>query len=143
MSSIITAVGSENILVDPLEVPKQVICSAHPVLRFMKGYVLGFQHHHCYEDEPETIVAIAVKTMKNRQPFLYIGYAKARQHHLVRAMSEDLGDKYTPITAAHQGFLTSRGRFVHRSEARRIAEEQNQLLKGASQSHQLHPEDLW
>jgi hypothetical protein len=123
--------------------PAPLICAAHPNLRFMKGYALGYQEHLCYDDEPERVVAIAIKMMRNRQPYYYIGYMPGRQHNLVRAIADDMGQSYIPPDVSSHGFLTSRGRFVQRPEARRIAEEQGQLLKGASLSNELYSEDLW
>ncbi len=82
----------------------------------------------------ERITAAAIK-------FLYITCVlppPARHHHILRAIANVRQDVL--IGPDEQGFVTSAGRFVDRSEARRIAVDAGQT--NTKHSH-LFSEDLW
>lgn len=85
------------------------------------------------DDRSETIVAAA----------LYIGYTvsmppPARHHTLLNAIVNSI-EMYGP---EQQGFLTSRGRYVSREEAKDIAFRSGQC-KNPEHHTQLFSEDLW
>lgn len=123
--------------------PVQAICRNYPGLRFLKGYALSFANHLCYEDEPESIVGITVKIVRQGQPYLYAAYPRARHHHLICLMEEDLEAAFSPLLCTGQGFLTSMGRHVDRTEARQIAESRGQLLTGTKHYKKLFSEEIW
>lgn len=87
-------------------------------------------------------------------------YARAGTERIVRAACKVGEAVYSvPVPGRHgdvlalpgcpfiqpdeQGFLTSTGRFVDRSEARGIAERRGQLLPDARQMKELFSEDVW
>lgn len=88
-------------------------------------------------DEPETVDRAAIRY----EGRVWSMPRPARHHNIVYMMArtEDL-----PPEAMHdQGFVTSRGRYVDRYEARALAEAANQLLPGAYVLPQLFSEDVW
>lgn len=62
----------------------------------------------------------------------------ARHHHILHAIHDLRPESF--IGPDEQGFMTSAGRFVDRSEGRRIAVECGQT---ATQHSHLFSEDLW
>lgn len=71
-----------------------------------------------------------------------------RHHHIFYAIGKEFGE---PAPHAEQGFTTSEGQFVGRTEARKIAEAANQLIPCQSddgvpftrQHPDLFSEDVW
>ena len=83
----------------------------------------------------ERIILAAIKTGENNiATALNPGRHDNIIHHLAKS-----GFK-TPIKGT-QGFLTSKGRFVDRVEAKRIAVEAGQVKE--TEFRQLYSEDLW
>jgi hypothetical protein len=123
--------------------PDHVKHPEYPRLIFKQGTLASFAAHPYDLDRPETIVALAIKCVQNREEYLFVAYAKARRFQLIRFIMQQLGDKYSPMVVANQGFLSSHGRFVARTHARLIAEQVGQLLGGAPSASQLHSEDIW
>ena len=93
--------------------------------------------------EEERIVAAAVfhgSTISLPPP--------ARHYTILHTMDLVMGIDVTKVSMENQGFLTSTGRFVARTEGFYIASRANQLLepdrfKGAKVVPQLFSEDLW
>jgi hypothetical protein len=85
----------------------------------------------------ETILHAAVKTTNG---FICIGKCHADCFFQGRMM----GMKMSKRSAA-QGFMTSRGRFVRREEAARIAKRRNQVVKDGKRRRivSLISEDIW
>ena len=91
----------------------------------------------------ERIVAAAIRRMAPHldgmsEPkwMIHVIEAPARHHDILHRMDGNLLD-------IEQGFISSMGRFVHRDEARRMAEANGQLLPTAITSHHLFSEDVW
>lgn len=147
MSEVQTESRTESkIVVSPqYPVPVRVTCLVWPTLVLYRGTAKGFRLHMCEDDRPEKIAASANKVWLDGEIHLFVGYPKARHHHLIRLMVEQFGEDYDIKFAYpnNQGFLTSHGRYVGRSEARKIAEAQNQLVEGALKHRHLFSEDVW
>lgn len=81
-----------------------------------------------------TITHVAIKY----NGMIYSKRAPARHHDVIRAM----GGIYGPDT---QGFLDSKGRFLDRREAYKLAEANGQLKRepGGYGGELLYSEDLW
>lgn len=123
--------------------PDRLTCSQYPLLVMMRGLATSFQTHMSELDLPEKVAGVSIKLRVNSQDWLYVGYPKARHHHLIAAMFEVQGSAYSPTNVTNQGFLSSHGRHLSRREARQIAEEHDQLLKGALRHRELFSEDIW
>ncbi len=81
--------------------------------------------------------AIQIKINKNSKPIIIGGY---RHGDCFRAVSK-LG--YTAyIDQDEQGFITSKGRFVNRKEAKALAKQANQLIR-LSDFENLISEDIY
>jgi hypothetical protein len=92
-----------------------------------------------YEVIMVTIVAAAIQDWNDGN--VYSVPQPGRHHDVIQLMTRS-GCK-TPI-AGDQGFLTSEGKFVSRSEAKEIAEAANQLLPRADcRGGHLFSEDVW
>ncbi|NKX37668.1 hypothetical protein HGG70_07015 [Rhodobacteraceae bacterium R_SAG4] len=93
-------------------------------------------------EQPERIVAAAVfhgACISLPPP--------ARHHTILASMSLIFGlsREQMPFDPANQGFLTSKGRFVNRTEAYYIAHRQGQIIEktGSVDVPELFSEDLW
>lgn len=87
----------------------------------------------CKCDEPERILHASVKSEIGRK--IFFGKCHADCFYKGQAMGIRMSGK-----ADDQGFLTSKGRYVTRSEAAKIAFEQGQIDKPTGY---LISEDLW
>ena len=89
---------------------------------------------------PESIVAAAVF-----HGCIFSLPAPARHHTILNSLSVVLGIESAQVHQANQGFLTSSGRFVNRTEAYYIAHRQNQILPSQSAKviPELFSEDIW
>lgn len=69
----------------------------------------------------------------------------ARHHTILNFMATTMGIDTKQVHPVNQGFLTSTGRFVNRSEAYYIAWNQKQILSktGNKDVPTLYSEDLW
>lgn len=67
----------------------------------------------------------------------------ARHHTILHIIARDLRPDADVIGPDAQGFVTSTGRFVHRAEARQLAEAAGQLLPTAIAHKHLFSEDVW
>ena len=89
--------------------------------------------------EPERIVHTA--TMHRRTKRIYSVAAPGR-HHQVLSMMRQVG-----LVTNHgeniQGFISSRGRFLNRTEAAVVAKLANQLIRKTAPESELFSEDLW
>lgn len=89
--------------------------------------------------EPERIVHAA--TLHRRTKRIYSVAAPGR-HHQVLSMMRQVG-----LTTNHseniQGFVTSRGRFLNRTEAAIVAKLAGQLIRKTPPEDALFSEDLW
>lgn len=87
---------------------------------------------------PEEIACVAIK-------YPDIGVlalpAPARHHHVMWARLFVDGRKSGGD--ATQGFLTTHGRFVDRTEGLRIATERDQIVKKHGNETELYSEDMW
>ena len=63
-----------------------------------------------------------------------------RHHDLIRWLASS--GRPTPIRG-EQGFITSRGRFVRRKPALRLARAAGQVLRETAPAHGLFSEDVW
>lgn len=67
----------------------------------------------------------------------------ARHADIIHQLHAEGGLEDEPVRGRDQGFVTSRGRFVNRSEAARIAIRAGQTQKLNFQPGLLFSEDLW
>jgi hypothetical protein len=125
--------------------PELVSCVQYPHLVFYRGLVSSFPIYMAELDRPEKVVASSNKLFVDGQLQVFVGYPKARHHHLITLIVEVFGDKYDKrfCYPHNQGFMTSHGRIVTRTQARKIAEAQKQLLEGAYEHRHLFSEDIW
>lgn len=70
-----------------------------------------------------------------------IGLAQAYGQKLSKEERERIGEE--ELAGRNQGFLTSRGRFVGREEARKIAEARGQIVRGREAGEILFSENLY
>lgn len=88
--------------------------------------------------DPEEVDRAAVRirgmTFSVRRP--------GRHSHALRAADDALGGERGWFAEAEQGFTTTRGRFVGREEAARIAVRSGQIKRLRWAPH-LYSEDLW
>lgn len=90
--------------------------------------------------EPEKIMAVAIKLPCG----LIFGASRPfRHHHLIRCIGELYLNNEVASFVADQGFITTHGRYVHRIEARNIAEETGQMLPHVLKHTELYSENLW
>lgn len=125
--------------------PELVSSGTYTELVFYHGSVSSFPIYMAELDRPEKVMAVSNKVWVDGSAQVFVGYPKARHHHLIVLMVEVFGDKYEPKFASpyNQGFMTSHGRIVDRVQARKIAEAQNQLLEAAYKHRELFSEDIW
>lgn len=69
----------------------------------------------------------------------------ARHHTVLQAMYLEMGIDTTKVHPVNQGFLTSKGRFVNRTEGYYIAWREKQILHktGSKDVPTLYSEDMW
>jgi hypothetical protein len=99
-----------KIVVSPqYPVPVRVTCLAWSTLVLYRGTAKGFRLHMCEDNRPEKIVASANKVWLDSEIHLFVGYPKARHHHLIGLMVEQFGKDYDIKYSYpnNQGFLTS------------------------------------
>lgn len=89
------------------------------------------------EEAPERVVAAAVLF----RGLTFSVPAPGRHHNVVHKMVGELGLAQTGEW--EQGFLTSRGRFVRRKPALRMAREAGQILRETAPNSGLFSEDVW
>lgn len=91
---------------------------------------------------PETIATAAIRV--EHTGAVWTLPRPARHHVLIQAYHQAHRGHgaYLPITTSSQGFVTSKGRFVDRAEAERIARAAGQV-KGELIGSELTSEDLW
>lgn len=87
----------------------------------------------------ERIIAAAVL----RGGVIHTMPSPARHHTIMQAVDLVYGDKHLPFRPDEQGFLTDKGRFVGRFEAKDIARHAGQLLQRAEKLPELYSEDVW
>lgn len=99
----------------------------------------------------ETIVAVAVQyeadmsSPKSQEVSIYPEMITVtapppyRHYHVLHP----LGDRGVTVLNTNQGFITSRGRYVGREEAFKIAKTANQFIGDPIQQGKLFSEDLW
>jgi hypothetical protein len=86
----------------------------------------------------ERIVAAAIRWMGTT----FSIPPPARHHSICIAMSE-MGLPRDSHHSDNQGFITSRGRWVSREEAVKIATSAGQILKKTGPDYMLFSEDVW
>jgi PHP family Zn ribbon phosphoesterase len=91
-------------------------------------------------DPKETIVAAAIyhgATISLPPP--------ARHHTILNFMATIMGLDATKVQPVNEGFLTSKGRFVNRTEAYYLAHRHGQIINksGNADEPTLYSEDLW
>ena len=91
-------------------------------------------------ERPEFIVAAAVF-----HGCIFSLPAPARHHTILNSLSVVLGISSENIHAANQGFVTSLGRFVNRTEAYYLAQRRGQILAHVPprSAPELFSEDIW
>lgn len=85
--------------------------------------------------EKETILGVA----HNHRGLVFVAFKPYRHYHLLHVIAQH-GIRNTSVR--DQGFFTSHGRFVGRTEALRIACAAKQLLREVNHVH-LFSEDVW
>ena len=83
------------------------------------------------------IISSAIRVTKDGKTFVIMG----RRHCSCFQTMCDSGIK-RPFTD-EQGFVTDKFKFVNRREAKKIAEDCNQILKGEGQYSELYSEDIF
>ena len=125
--------------------PVLVTCNAFPRLVIYRGPVASFPIYMAELDRPEKVIASSNKFWFDNCYQAVVGFPRARHHHLIRLLVQLLGDQYERefVYPRNQGFMTSHGRLIGRLEARKIAEDQHQLLTTAYKHRELFSEDIW
>jgi len=113
---------------------------AYRYLDFFAGTAEEYRQFFAADcSEPERIVHAA--TMHRRTRRIYSVAAPGR-HHQVLSMMRQVG-----LNTSHgdniQGFVSSRGRFLNRTEAAVVAKLANQLIRKTPPENELFSEDLW
>ncbi|MNU19483.1 hypothetical protein D3C71_77110 [compost metagenome] len=90
--------------------------------------------------KPERIVHAATRDSKTGR--IYSVVAPGRHHNLVSLMRQ-IGVATTGENRRAQGFITSRGRFLDRREALKVATLANQLIRKTAPEDRLFSEDVW
>lgn len=69
----------------------------------------------------------------------------ARHHTILHSLTLVMGDLAAEVHPANQGFLTSTGRFVNRTEGYYIASRADQIIhkSGNAGEPTLYSEDMW
>jgi hypothetical protein len=87
----------------------------------------------------ERIACVAIRMIDGK---LFWLERPKRHHDVIRKLATD-GHEVSEIATATQGFITDHGRFVDRTEAKRIATESAQIIPRRGQHMMLFSEDLW
>lgn len=100
------------------------------------------------KDKKETILCSAVRRLKSRDPKeCNVGYRSDLLHVEIGYRHFDILSRFKGEVSREleaQGFLTSKGRFVSREEAYKIAVKAGQVTAGATISdYKLYSEDLY
>ena len=69
--------------------------------------------------------------------------APARHHTIIACMDTEMGFDGSRVTSVQQGFITSEGNYVSRTEAYYIAVAAKQFEPDKTKPPNLYSEDLW
>lgn len=97
----------------------------------------GSRHGYDYYNELERITHVAIMY----KGVMYTKEKPHRHHHIIKDMV-DVHKLPKGLAGNVQGFMTSRGRFVDRTEAAVIARNANQLIRPI-EGGKLFSEEVW
>lgn len=111
-----------------------------PMLKFFECTPWQLKEFHKFFHGDEYIEYVAIRHPNGT---IYLAASPARHHHVIWYMASIGVNGENGDNTLDQGFVTSSGRFVDRSEAWFIAAQIDQFLHEPHNPGTLHTEDLW